>query len=882
MHRALMVAAAVFGFGCPNAIAAEEPHFPFVISYDAPNNATNVATWLPSEPAGKHGFVQNRDGHLATDAGPIRFWGTNLAYEACFPTDEQAERVAARLARLGINCVRMHLMDEYTIWRHGPQGRILDPQKLEQLDFLIWQLKLHGIYTNVNLHVGRWFDDVAGFPSHQKRPQYDKGIDMFEPRMIQLQKDYARDLLTHFNRHTKTIYADEPCVAFVEISNEDSLLGAWQWGQLDSLAEPFASTLRKRWNAWLRKKYGDTDRLRKAWTVGETTPGNEILRNTDFSSSLDDTWQLQRDNQTEARLSTEAAGPERQQRLLKLVVTRQGQTSLCPTLDQRGLTLRKDATYTLTCRLRADAVRHCEVLCGMAHEPWEVFGEAVPLEVIPQWREHRVRFCVNRNDANGRIAFSHFEPGTYELTNISLRQGGIVGLEPDQHLENDSVPVLSYTRHAPASRDFCDFLWETERQYWQDMDHYLKNELHVKALVSGTQLMCSPAHIQAGLDYLDNHAYWQHPVFPEGKWSGTNWHLDDVAMVNYPGGTLSRLALVRVAGKPYTVSEYNHSAPNSYAAEGFPMIAAFAAFQDWNGVFSFVYGADRRFELRKIESFFNLKSHTAQLAHMPACAAMFLRRDVAQAKQVAMRSLSLEEERRKLYAGITPWEITADKAASDPRYSLIHATAFDLGNTRLSHVERGAREKGSLSEDSQKLLTPDRANRYVSDTSDICWDVTQKDAGYFTINTRQTKLFTGFVRGRTFPLGNVTLKIGRTRLDWATVSITAIDGAGFDQPGRILIAATGWTQNQDAKIEHLDGARITLRNRWGQPPVLCEGIPASITLPVPAARVQCYPLDESGNRRATIPVGSGEGQAHVELGPQHKTVWYEAEIAPSR
>ena len=85
-------------------------------------------------------------------------------------------------------------------------------------------------------------------------------------------------------------------------------------------------------------------------------------------------------------------------------------------------------------------------------------------------------------------------------------------------------------------------------------------------------------------------------------------------------------------------------------------------------------------------------------------------------------------------------------------------------------------------------------------------------------------------------------------------------------------------QNQDAKLEHLGDNRVTLGDHWGKEPVLCEGIPATITLPVPAERVKCYPLDESGNRRAAIPVGQREGTAQVELDPQHKTVWYEVEI----
>ena len=108
--------------------------------------------------------------------------------------------------------------------------------------------------------------------------------------------------------------------------------------------------------------------------------------------------------------------------------------------------------------------------------------------------------------------------------------------------------------------------------------------------------------------------------------------------------------------------------------------------------------------------------------------------------------------------------------------------------------------------------------------------------------------------------------------------MVALDGRGFDQPGRILIAATGWQQNSDARLEELSDHRATLGNRWGRGPVLCEGVPARITLPVESRRVRLYPLDPSGNRRHAIACGEKEGKTLITLGPEHRTIWYEVEI----
>ncbi|NQT39863.1 MAG: hypothetical protein HQ581_20385, partial [Planctomycetes bacterium] len=96
--------------------------------------------------------------------------------------------------------------------------------------------------------------------------------------------------------------------------------------------------------------------------------------------------------------------------------------------------------------------------------------------------------------------------------------------------------------------------------------------------------------------------------------------------------------------------------------------------------------------------------------------------------------------------------------------------------------------------------------------------------------------------------------------------------------GHILVTATGWVQNQGAQLEELGGDRVTLGTNWGTEPVLSEGIPAEILLPVAADRVRFYPLDESGNRRPAVPCAEREGKASVVLDPRHKTVWYEVEI----
>src|SRR3546814_12352970 len=109
-------------------------------------------------------------------------------------------------------------------------------------------------------------------------------------------------------------------------------------------------------------------------------------------------------------------------------------------------------------------------------------------------------------------------------------------------------------------------------------------------------------------------------------------------------GALRGLATSRVDGVPYTISEYNHPFPNQYGAEAQPILRAYGRLQGWDGVFQYTYAHRADVEPEMNTYFFSMAARTDVLAHMPACAAMFLRGDVSEAKstRVAHRS----EERR--------------------------------------------------------------------------------------------------------------------------------------------------------------------------------------------------------------------------------------------
>ena len=875
MARLLGLIGLVAGTLAARAADDFPPLFPFVISYDGPDNASSVSHFLDA-PAGKHGFVRVKDGHFATDAGPIRFHATNLTGPANFPKHEDADKLAARLARFGINCVRLHFMDTWYI-NFMPQPtqailaddtqtqRNLDPKQLEKLDYMIAAFKKRGIYVDMNLHVGRTLDERDGFENAKSLPWADKGIGQFEPRMIALQKEYAQKLLTHVNPYTGNAYTDEPCVAMIEISNEDGLTRFHFDGTFDRLPEPYSSELRRQWNTWLHETYANAEAMQSAWSMKNEPLHDEQITDGAFDVPVvfDNTrWTFQ------PGVGAGQAGVEAG--VLKVGVTRDGGEFYAKVT--RKLTVKKGQVYTLSFRIRrtegAGSWTLSAAIASTENGGWRPLGMQELVGVGSAWKTVSCAFEASDDAEHAILQLTRFKVGRYELDDLSFKSGAVFAYDPAKGFNERSVPsvTLSGGQHPPHARsDFVCFLFDTEAHYWTGMANTVKGELKAKQPVSGTQLGYSPAYVQAKLDYVDNHAYWRHP---SGGWmllaAKEPWSIGNDSMVNSLGN-IHHLAGQRVQGKPYTVSEYNHPYPNQFGAEGQPMLAAYGRLQGWDGIFQYSYNhyVDD-FEPQAMPwCFFDLIARTDVLAHFPACAAIFLRGDVREAREAVVASTDVATSRSKLAAARTT-AFSIGTQGYDARLSVVHRTAVAFDG-----VKTGVAVK-----------LPADQKVFVSDTGEITWNREKPDAAYLAVNTPNTKLFTGFPEGRTISLGKVSLAIGKTRLNWATVSLVSRLATGFGDSGKpasILLAATGDAGNAGRVVKQFDGKKITLTDR-GHAPVLVEGIPATLTLPSDPAKTACYALDPHGDRKQPVPVEKAEGGSKIVIGPQYQTVWYEIEV----
>ena len=224
------------------------------------------------DPVGSHGFLHGKDGKLVFDDGTtFKAFGTTLVGKGCTPEHEVAECIAKRLATSGVNMVRFHFLDSDALINYEDgSSRNLKPEGLEKLDYMVYQLEKNNIYVQLDSNVGRrWMPkgDELDYPDEFPEKWPAKEANIFNRRMIDLQKEYMTKLFTHENQYTGKRYVDDPGIAVIQIMNENSMM--WDFGayfDLEMLPPNYKRELKSKWQKWLKEKYGTNEKLREAWT----------------------------------------------------------------------------------------------------------------------------------------------------------------------------------------------------------------------------------------------------------------------------------------------------------------------------------------------------------------------------------------------------------------------------------------------------------------------------------------------------------------------------------------------------------------------------------------------------------------------------------------
>ena len=432
----------------------------------------------------------------------------------------------------------------------------------------------------------------------------------------------------------------------------------------------------------------------------------------------------------------------------------------------------------------------------------------------------------------------------------------------------------SRTRHVAA---FSRFLTDVEADFETRAVRFLREKIGLKAPISNMSAWMQPPEYQSILagptqDYVEAHAYCDHPTFPEKQWGlpcrvgSENPVRQRIHSMGYGamGGTLKR-----IFGKPFCITEFNYVAPNPHRAAGGLLFGAEAAAQDWSGAWRFDWASSKKGIEEPGTGYcglfaFNcdpLRQASDRIAQM-----LFLRGDLAPCADAyavllppSKITATFDGESHQLN---TPWPELTWRAR--------------LGTVWAETAPEWARWVDPYP-DFYKRGAPVAAD--IPPREDIALD---REAGWFKVATPRTCAV--FAEGGAHTAGVMRVEMaGRdgpalqdsSPTTSATIWASSLDGKPLAESSHILVGMLTDLRNTGMVAEDggvgtssLSGGPTILVRKWGTPPYLVRAGKARVELNSswgagpsrPAESTwRCYALSQGGRRRFEVPCELSEG-----------------------
>ncbi len=839
----------------------------------------------------------------------VRFFGVSLAFGANFPdpANGDAQRIAKRLRRLGVNLVRLHHMDSILdppdqlsnatgILSTGPYPTF-NEVSLQRLRNYLNALKNEGIYVDLNLHVGYVFrpevDQVPTLPNGM--PEQGKPLHIFYPRMVALQQQYAQGLIE------KLQLKNDPVLAMVEISNESSIISSWQWGQLESVLQgEYRAELQKQWNSWLSYQYASTSALAQAW--GTSTPDGPNL--------LTGNWRLELHGSAGAILENITTDGMPTAHLSNV----RGGGWLF--LKQTGFSMTAGHRYAWTFQARAALANGITATVPISvmrdDSPWDGY-QASPSSILlnNQWQTFTILatapfdILVNPpSQPNGGRVMMDLENVNADVwtRSATLVQAGERGLASGESLDQGNISLPGPADNATAARlnDYISFLISVDRKYVNAIRDTIRAASDPLTPITGTQVGYGGLSIfdsQNELDYQDNHFYIDHPDFPGIAWDPWDWRIHDQAAADDTWSAFLEMAWAREAGRPYTVSEYNQPWPNTHGAEIDPSLAAFASFQDWDAIMHFDYAGDRNWD-NPIANAFDVNGDWTKIPVLGPSAWIFRTHAVRPGFSPLSVPVSSIQRLRATIDSQSPmtWVF---RQMQVPRESAFQRTV-ELAKDSTLPLPAGSTDA---------LSAP-----YVSDTGELTFDA---DKQLLLLNAPMVAGVSGALgAGVIRTAGPIEVQLAAAARGFVSLLVASLDNLPIAHSGSLLVSLPGYTLRSlpapgerppaagatkpqglvnylgDSSWRTVDPANSNPTwGNWvgrtppsgnmsnGYPPIFMERIECWITLHTKATAVAVTALDGTGNALGTLPATeiqkTSDGyRIHLQGDGQPKSPWY--------
>lgn len=877
------------------AVAAAQPlvaPFDFVMpSYDSTRSA-----WLPQLPADDidaRGYLRTSPaGHLEwADGSRARFVGVSVISSACFPDSADATATAARLRKLGVNMVRFDYFDHTnsngsSVLAPGNRSDTLAPGQMKKLDWFLYQLKRNGIRAHFVLkarNTPRRDDTVPGWDSAYSYGNY---ISYFSEPMQRMQQRYMTALLSHPNPYTGKRYADDPVIALMTITDQNSLYDHWINDRLNQRASymsfQHSRLLDSLYNAFLKRRYSTTAGLKAAYREGISGTGPNIVKNPGFESFTDN-WNLQVGEGAQASpvlIQGTDVPPGEGAYTLRVAVRKVNGNESRIYLEQPGLRVRREGVYQVRFKARTDSAagRQIRVVMMRGSSPNENFGLNETIDLTTSWKQFDFTFRSSGTDSVSTLLRFYMGKtgGDVFLDGVSVQETGREGLAAGEALENSTVARAKYRDIPKMSvrrmHDQVEFYDSLARAYYRTMSTHLRS-LGVRALIAGTNNTVGAADswVQSDFDFTSETAQWDYNGSRNSSvpYTDSTWVIRNYSILRYRDQKIPELARNAISGKPFIAEAYTHIFPNRYRSEMMLFLPSYASLHDWDGIYFYNY-SDRAQEMkdrRRIfkDDFISIMADPSICALLPQVSA-------------AMRGEWISPAERTIRIRHDAADLRNMPAVSRGTYGIEGSFNSVAGLVSAIRVDSFTASRHYTADDYYVTVPSD--DNIESDTRQIKLDITK---GVMQLNTPR-------VQGGSGALGNISMiRTDNLGVSWSdggthiTYLWSTLDSFALDSARRSLLTVTTRALNTGAVWQYGDSS---LGKNWGTAPVQMESARIGVNFYTAADTVLLHPLDSMAQPTGRIipatRITSGSWRITLDLATE-KTPWFgvEQRFAPS-
>ena len=426
----------------------------------------------------------------------------------------------------------------------------------------------------------------------------------------------------------------------------------------------------------------------------------------------------------------------------------------------------------------------------------------------------------------------------------------------------DDLPANLWDPAAPGVAAFVEFLRAREERFAERVTSFLRNEMHCRALLTNMSSWFFPMAYQysraRSYDYVDDHFYVDHPQFLERPWQLPSSCPNANPMLGESMGAQG-LVVRRLLDRPFTITEYNYSAPGRFRGVGGIATGAAGALQNWAGLWRFAWSHDAlgcTDPSKKPMSYFDVSGDPLVLASERASICLYLRRDLPELGRTLGFSL--------------PENLPSRTAAMQCRMSWTWASWYAKTGCTIGDLPEGTLSAGTAAEAAAKGAGDIRALLGDAKMGDGALSIDSK-TGTFLIRTDRT--CGGFAEGGRIEAGPLTAELAGAP---ATVWASALDDRPLADSARILL--THLTDVQNTGATYADRDRRVLLASGTVPHLMARGS-AAVSLRLSSGAFRVYALATDGARRGPVASTWADGvlsfTADVAADPASATFLYE-------